>query len=107
MVPDMYEPPRRYDVTVTVAREGGRLPDPVDFAVAADRAAWRRSASVVSAYTADQIIAVVTVHAPARYAAMAVARAVISDALRHQAPARSQHEGEARGRAAVPRTSAA
>ena len=49
MVPDMYEPPCRYNVTITVAREGARHPDPVRFAVAADRAAWRRSASIVSA----------------------------------------------------------
>jgi hypothetical protein len=58
-------------------------------------------------YTADQIITVVTVHAPARYAAAAVARTVISDALQHQVPAPSQHTGPARGRAAVPRMSAA
>ena len=29
MVSCMNEPPNRYDVTVTVARDGGRLPDPV------------------------------------------------------------------------------
>jgi hypothetical protein len=107
MVPDMYEPPSRYNVTITVAREGGQLPDPVSFAAAADRAAWRRSASIVSAHTADQIISVVTVHAPDRYAAVAVARAVISDALKHHVPAPSQYEGEARRGAAAPRTSAA
>lgn len=73
MVPGMDEPPRRYNLTITMAREGGRLPDPVSFAAAADRAAWRRSASIVSAYTADPIITVVIVHAPSRYAAVAVA----------------------------------
>ncbi len=103
MVPGMHETPSRYNVTITVAREGGRLPDPVSFAAAADRAAWRRSASIVSAHTADQIISVITVHAPGRYAAVAVARAVISDALKHQVPAPGQHEGEARRRAAAPR----
>ena len=107
MVPGMYEPLSRYNVTITVAREDGRLPDPVGFAVAADRAAWRRSASIVSAYTADQIISVVTVHAPGRYAAAAVARAVVSDALKHQVPASSRHEGAARRGAVAPRTSAA
>ena len=86
MVPGMHEPPSRYNVTITVAGEGGRLPDPVSFVAAADRAAWRRSASIVSAHTADQIISIVTVHAPGRYAAVAVARAVISDALKHQVP---------------------
>jgi hypothetical protein len=32
----MNEPPLRYDVTVTVARDGGYLPDPAEFAVAAE-----------------------------------------------------------------------
>ena len=103
----MDEPSSRYNVTITVAREGGWLPDPVSFAAATDRAAWRRSASIVSAYTADQIISVVTVHAPGRYPAVAVARAVISDALKHLVPAPSRQEGVARRRAATPRTSAA
>jgi hypothetical protein len=107
MVPGMYEPPSRYDVTVTVVREDGWLPHPVRFAAAAGRAAWRRSASIVSAYLADQIISVVTVHAPGRYAAAAVARAVVSDALRQQVPAPGQHAGEARRGTAPPRTSAA
>jgi hypothetical protein len=107
MVPGMDEPPSRYNVMITMARDGGRLPDPGSFAAAADRAAWRRSASVISAYTADQVIIVVTVHAPGRYAAVAVARAVISDALRHQPSPPGQHAGQAPSRAAVPRTPAA
>jgi hypothetical protein len=82
MVPVMYEPPSRYDITVTVSRdEHGQLPDPAAFAVAADEAAWRRSASIVSAHMDDRIISIVTVHAPNRYAAVTVARAVVSDAL--------------------------
>jgi len=82
MVPGMYAPPSRYDVTVTVSRDqDGQLPDPVAFAVAADEAAWRRSASIVSAHLDDRIISIVTVHAPNRYAAVTVARAVVSDAL--------------------------
>jgi hypothetical protein len=86
MVPGMYEPPSRYNVTVTVSRDqDGQLPDPVLFAVAADEAAWRKSASIVSAHTDDRIISIVTVHAPDRYAAVTVARAVVSDALRHLA----------------------
>ncbi len=107
MVPGMHEPSSRYNVTITVAREGDWLPDPVSFAAAADRAAWRRSASIVSAYTADQIISVVTVYAPGRYPAVAVARAVISDALEHLVPAPGRQEGEARRPAATPRTPAA
>src|SRR6266496_6346357 len=39
MVPGMNEPPIRYDITVTVDREGGCLPDPAEFAVAAGQAA--------------------------------------------------------------------
>jgi hypothetical protein len=83
----MYEQPSRYNVTVTVPRDqDGQLPDPVAFAVAADEAAWRKSASIVSAHTDDRIISIVTVHAPDRHAAVTFARAVVSDALRHLAP---------------------
>jgi len=82
----MYEPPSRYNITVTISRDqDGQLPDPLAFAVAADEAAWRRSANIVSAHTDDRIISIVTVHAPDRYAAVTVARAVVSDALRHRA----------------------
>lgn len=86
----MYEPPGRYDVIIRVACDGGQPPDPVTFAVAADQAAARRSASILSVHTADTIISVVTVDAPGRYAALAVARAVVSDALKLQASSPSQ-----------------
>ena len=89
-VPDMNEPLSRYNVTVTVGCEGGYLPDPAAFTAAADQAAWARSASVVSAHLADRIISVVTVTVPDRYAAAAVARAVVSDALKCQALSLSQ-----------------
>ena len=107
MVPGMYEPPSRYDITITLAREGGRLPDPVSFAAAADRAAWRRSASIVSVYTVGQIISVVTVDAPSRSAAVTVARAVVTDALQHQVPTPGQQTGDDRRRPGVQRASAA
>jgi hypothetical protein len=111
MVPGMYEPPSRYDVTVTVSRDqDGQLPDPVAFAVAADEAAWRRSASIVSAVSAhmdDRIISIVTVHAPDRYAAVTVARAVVSDALRHRSASAGQSVGDARAEAETPPPSAA
>jgi hypothetical protein len=81
----VHEPPGRYDVIIKVARDGGQLPDPVPFAVAADQAASRRFASIISVHLADTIINVVTVTAPSRYAALAVARAVVSDALKLQA----------------------
>ncbi len=94
MVSGMDEPPSRYDVTVTVAREGGCLPDPAEFAVAAERAASTRDASVVSAHTAGQIISVVTVETADRTAAVAVALAVVSEALRRPV-ASSSRSGEA------------
>ena len=81
----MNEPLSRYNVTVTVACDGGSGPDPATFAAAADRAAWRRSAGIISARLAGRIISVVTVTAPDRYAAVTVARAVVSDALNRQA----------------------
>jgi hypothetical protein len=82
IVPGMTEPLTRYDVTVTVARDGGYLPGPAEFAVAAGQAAAGRNASVVTAHTAEQIISVVTVYAGDRPAAVAVALAVVSEALR-------------------------
>ena len=85
-VPDMNEPPSRHDVTLTVERDGNSRPDPDAFTEAANRAAWSRSASIISAHLADRIINIVTVIAPNRYAAVAVARAVVSDALKRQAP---------------------
>jgi len=77
----MYEPPGRYDVIIRVSLDDDRLPDPVTYTMAADQAASRRSASILSVYTDDTIISVVTVDAPGWYAARAVARAVVSDAL--------------------------
>ena len=91
-VPDMNEPLSRYNITVTVWCDGGYLPDPAVFTVAADRAAWSRFASILSAHLADKIISVVTVIAPDRYAAVAVARAVVSDALKRQALSASQFD---------------
>ena len=85
-VPDMNESPSRYDVTLTVERDGNSRPGPAAFTEAANRAAWSRSASIISAHLADRIINIVTVIAPDRYAAVAVARAVVSDALKRQAP---------------------
>ncbi len=90
MVPGMNEPPIRYNVTVTVTRDSGYLPDPAEFAVAAEQAASNRAASVVSAHTAEQIISVVTVQTTDRSAAVAVALAVVSEALRRQAASPSR-----------------
>ena len=81
-VPDMTELPRRYDVTITVDRDGGDHLNPAEFAVAAEQAASARAASIVSAHTASQIISIVTVLAADQPAAVAVALAVVSDALK-------------------------
>jgi hypothetical protein len=88
----MNKPLSRYNVTVTVGCEGGSRPDPTAFATAAGQAAWSRSASIISAHLADKIISVVTVTAPDRYAAAAVARAVVSDALKRQALSSSRRQ---------------
>ena len=77
----MTELPRRYDVTITVDRDGDSSPNPAEFAVAAEQAASARAASIVSAHTASQIISIVTVLAADRPAAVAVTLAVVSDAL--------------------------
>jgi hypothetical protein len=85
MVSGMAEPPIRYDVIVTVATDAGCGPDPSEFAVAAGQAASSRNASVMSAYTWEKIISIVTVQAPDRSSAVAVALAVVSEALRRPA----------------------
>jgi hypothetical protein len=98
----MNEPLSRYDVTVTVRCDRGYLPDPAAFAAAADRAAWRRSASVISAHLAGRIISIVTVTAPGRYAAVAVARAVVADALKRQTLSFSHSAGDSTQHRAKP-----
>jgi hypothetical protein len=81
-VPGMTGPPRRYDVTITVDQDGSHHPNPAKFAVAAQQAASARAASIVSAHTAGQIVSIVTVLAADQPAAVAVALAVVSDALK-------------------------
>ena len=78
----MTEPPRTYDITITVDRDDGHLPNPAEFAVAAGQAASARAASIVSAHTAGQIISVITVQTSDKPAAVAVALAVVSEALK-------------------------
>ena len=90
MVSGMTEPPIRYDVTVTVATDGGCGPDPSEFALAARQAASSRNASVMSAHTWEKIISVVTVEAPEWSSAASVALAVVAEALRRPASASSR-----------------
>ena len=85
----MNEPPSRYDVTLRVANDDDRQPDPAAFAAAASQAASNRNASVISAHTAGEIICVVSVVAPDRPAAVAVALAVVAEALKAESPIRS------------------
>jgi hypothetical protein len=89
MVPGMDKPPGRYEATVRVAKDDNQPADPATFAVAVNKAASSRNASVVSAHTAEEVICVVCVAAPDRPAAIAVALAVVADALRAGNPARS------------------
>jgi hypothetical protein len=63
-------------------QERWRPSHPAEFAVAADRAASARAANIVSAHTANQIVSVVAVLAADQPAAVAVALAVVSDALK-------------------------
>jgi hypothetical protein len=81
-VPGMNEPPRRHDITIRVATEAGRQPDPAAFAVRASQAAAVRNASILSAHTAEEIICVVSVLAVTGGEASAIALAVVADALR-------------------------
>lgn len=78
----MTEPPRCYAVTITVDRDDSHHPNLAEFAVAAEQAASARTASIVSAHTAGQIISVVTVQAEEQPAAVAV----VSEALRRPVP---------------------
>jgi hypothetical protein len=80
-VSGMAEPPIRYDVTVTVARDGGNGPDLAEFTVATEQAASCRNARVISAHTWEKI-SIVTVEAAERSSAAAVALTVVSEALR-------------------------
>jgi len=78
----MTDPPRRHDITIRVAKEAGRHTDPAAFAAAASLAAAGRDASILSAHTAEEIICVVSVAAVTGPQAVAVALAVVADALR-------------------------
>jgi hypothetical protein len=74
----MNEPPGRYDVAVTVARDGEHFAGLAAFAVAAGQAAASRCAmGVMSARSAGQIITVVTVETSDWASAVAVALAVV------------------------------
>jgi hypothetical protein len=88
-VPHMNEPPSRHDITIRVAKEADRHTDPAAFAAAASRDAADRHASILSARTADEIICVVSVPAATGPQAVAVALAVVADALRAEDPAPS------------------
>jgi hypothetical protein len=85
----MDKPPSRYDITVRVAKDDGHSPDPATFAAAASTAASSRNASIISAHTAEEVICVVGVAALDRPSAVAVALAVVADALKAGDPVRS------------------
>jgi hypothetical protein len=79
----------RHDRTTQASRHhhpgrqgSGRHTDPAAFAAAASQAAAGRDASILSAHTAEEIICVVSVAAATGPQAVAVALAVVADALR-------------------------
>jgi hypothetical protein len=80
--PGMTEPRPRYDVTISVDRDGGHVLNPAEFAVVAGQAVSARVASMVTAHAAGQIIGVVTVQAADQPATVAIVLAVVSEALR-------------------------
>jgi len=63
IVPYITESPGCYDLAVTVNRDSSHLPNLAEFAVAAEQAASTRSASIMSAHSAEKIISIVTVQA--------------------------------------------
>ena len=81
--------PSRYDVTLRVAKEDGHQPDPAAFAVVASQAASSGNASVISAHTAQEVICLVSAPAPDRPSAVAVALAVVAEALKAASRLRS------------------
>ena len=108
-VPGMYETPSRYNITVRVATTDGQQPDPAAFAITASQAAAGKNATVVTAHTAREIICVVSVAAPDRASAVAVAPAVVAAAVtaEGQVGAPSQLAAGARRGAAARRTPSA
>ena len=78
----MHEPPRRHDITIRVAKQADHHTDPAAFTAAASQAAAGRDASILSAHTAEEIICVISVPAATGPQAVAVALAVVADALR-------------------------
>jgi hypothetical protein len=66
IVPGMHEPPHQFDITVTLARDGGCVPGPAEFAATAQQAASHKNASAMTAHTAEKIISTVTVQTAGR-----------------------------------------
>jgi len=64
--------------TLLLVRDGGHLPNPGEFATAAEQAASARAASILSAHAASQIDSIVTVLAADQPVALPVALAVVS-----------------------------
>jgi hypothetical protein len=58
--------------TLLLVRDGDHLPNPAEFATAAEQAASARAARIVSAYTASQIVSIVTVLAADQPVAVAL-----------------------------------
>jgi hypothetical protein len=78
----------RFDIIVTIEREGGILADPARFVIAARRAASSRAVDgdLTYAWTAEKLITSMAVAGvPDEPSALAVALSVVSEALRNSA----------------------
>jgi hypothetical protein len=80
----MNEPLGRYNVTVTVGCDANFPPDPARVRGGGRPGGMEQVCEHHQRAPGGQIISIVTVTAPDRYAAVAVARAVVSDALKRQ-----------------------
>jgi hypothetical protein len=78
-----------YDVTVTVDHDGSSLDWLAGFAAAARQAAAHRNASIMWAHTARQLTSIVTVPAADQPGAVAIALAVVAEALEVRSTASS------------------
>ena len=81
-VPGMTEPPRRYDVTITVDQDGGHHPQPRRVRRGGPTGGIGQSGQHRQRPQAGQIVSTVTVLGLDQPAAVAIALAVVSETLK-------------------------
>jgi hypothetical protein len=79
--PGMTEPPRHHNVTVIVEQDGGHHLKPCRVRRGSQQVASARTASIVSAHTAGQIVSIVTVLAPISLRLMCPPDTPVSDVV--------------------------